>query len=1008
VIYRFGEFELDESKGELRKGGHPLAVQPKPLALLTILVAEHNRIVSNEELLEHLWPDESVTPSSLARAVSVARGAIEDTGRGKRIRSYTRRGYRFVDHVVELRDADSEDVAEGEPRGDEIPFVGRTEPLGQLRDRWRRVMRGRGAVSVLRGRAGLGKTRLAESFASEVERSGAYVLRGRSLEEEGEPPFWVWAQVLRNLYRVDPACLEEPGLADSGELSALLPELARVAPPASQLPAEQRRFVFFDAFARTLRHAAQNRPVLVIFEDLHWADPASQRLLEHLVFDISDAALMIVVTTREEEENPAIARSLATLRRQDHFESISLGELSQRDLADLVERWAGKASDDLAERLHQRTGGVPLFVREAIRRLDIAAGLENPERVNELFPAAQIDWVREALAGLSEPCAVCLGAASAAGRAFSLRLVADVWDGSREETLDVLDEAVRLGVVEIDPDAPTEYRFVHDLFREAAYDALTPGTRARWHDRIANSLERKHAEDLDAVIAELAFHRHRALALGDSEPCFAYASRAAELAFHSRAYEQAVLHWKQALAALDQLDAGDPTRRLGSLLGLGEASRLAGDREGRRAYLGEAMVLARKLGRHEDFASAAIGLCDLAEWGVKDQAARAALHEALDGIGDTESELEARILTRIGYYDAIPNRAAAEQNLRRAVSIARELGASDPLEEALYTLHLMLGGPDDKAERLAILEELRGTAAAARDRVASVIAVLDVACDFLEVGDRKAAEQLRREADLTAGTPAHPLTVWHRQVYDTGWALMEGRMDEVEGRADAARRLGLRMQHPYAVACHVGQTSQLGVDRGAMEEVLARLEPALAATEGPSHWVRARVARAQFATGREAEARALFEGLLSEGLDGIPRNLRWIGTLVELAHCAADLRHAQAAEPIREMLAPFEGHHSVLPVAIIYGGPVHWALGRLHEVCGRPGEAELSYRDGLEAVVSLGARPAEAWIRLSLGRLHMRRKQRSAGREALQASRAIARELGLRSVESSAQQALER
>ncbi len=1009
MTYRFGDFELDAAKGELRKAGRRVALQPKPLALLILLVAERHRVVPTDELLDALWPGETVTPSSLARAVSVARAAIDDTGRGARLRSYTRRGYRFVDRVAELpAGSDSPDAGASDVDASGIPLIGRALPLATLSAAWDRAVRGQGGVVLISGRAGIGKTRLADSFARRVERDEGTVLRGRALEADGEPPFWVWAQVLRALHRVDPERLEEPGLADSGELAALLPELRqKTASVAANLPEKQRRFVFFDAVARTLQAASQHRPVLVVFEDLHWADPASLRLLEHIAFDIATSSLLLVVTAREEAESTAEAsHALAALRRQDHFESVALEGLSATELTEWVRQWTGKPSQDLAERLYERTGGVPLFVREAVRRIDGERALSDPGNLGEDLPAVEIDWVKEAFAQLSKECGVCLGAASVVGREFSLPLLSDICATARGDVLDVLDEAIDRGLIQNDSSSPTDYRFAHDLFREAAYEALTPGARARWHQGVALVLERRHAGEIERVVSELAFHRYRALALGDAESCFRYATRAAELAVESRAYEQAVRHWTWALEALEQLEEGDPNRRLRSLLGLGDAVRLAGDRESRREILGEAMVLARKLDRNVEFATAALGLCDLTEWAVRDDVARDALLEAAERIDPSDTELKARILTRLGYLNSISNRPAAEEHLRTAVAIARDLGASDPLEEALYALHLMLGGPDDKPERVSILEELRGAATAARDPVASVIAVLDVACDSLEVGDRAKADALRREADETAGKPAHPLTLWHRQVYDTGLALMEGRFSEVKERASVARKLGQRMQHPYALACYAGQLSQLGVECGAADDVLALLEPVLDPRDGPGHWVKARVARMRFAVGREEEARSLFRDVFDEGFEQIPRNLRWITTMVELVHCAADLEDAEAALALRELIQPFETHHSVLPMVICYGGPVTWALGRISELNADPDEALRYYRDALRSSIQLRARPSEAAVHLSIGHLLKRRGPPAEAREHLEIGGALAGDLGMRSVAAAASDAL--
>ncbi len=1010
MTYRFGPFELDPAAGELRRDGRAVAIQPTPLALLTLLIEERHRIVPTAELLDRLWPGETVTPSSLTRAVSVARTALDDRGRNGRIRSYTRRGYRFHGDVVELDGARSAAAPDAEPDAcalaeGGLPFVGRADALAQLEAAWERAARGRGSNAVVRGAAGVGKTRLSERFVSRVAARGGLALRGRSLEDEGEPAFWVWAQVLRGLAREDPDALREPGLADSGELAVLMPELgAPGAGAAARLPAEQRQFVFFDAVARALAGAARRRPLLVTFEDLHWADPASLRLLEHLAFELAREPGLLVATLRDGPERlgEPERRALAALRRQERSVAVALSGFARDEVAQLVERLAGRPLPALAERLFARTDGLPLFVGEACRRLAERGAFAARDAAEGDLAIGAGDWVADALGRLSEPCVEIVRAASVVGRAFALPLVADAARVPREAALDRLDEAVRAGVVAPDADAPARYRFVHDLFREAAYAALAPAARVRLHRRVAEELERRHAGDPDGAIAELAHHHHRALAVGDPERAFACARRAAERAFDVCAYEQAARHGRQALDALDQVPDADPGWRLETLLDLGEASRLADDRDARRRHFGEAMALARKLGRPEAAGAAAIGMCDIGEWGVRDEPARAALEDALAGLERPPAGLEAQILTRLGYLDSMFDPARAEALLRRAVKLARGIGASDLLEEALYALHFHLGGPDGLAERAEILEELRGAASAARDPVASVIALLDVACDRLELGDAAGAAQLRREADRRVGRPPHPRTIWHRLVYDTGLALLEGRLGEVEGRADEAGAIGARVQHPYADACRVAHQAWLHVARGEPGEALQRLEPTLGARQGPGTWVRALVARCRHALGDAAGAREAWASALEPGLDAIPRNLRWIATLVELAHACADVASEADADALIARLAPFESHHAVMPMVICYGGPASWALARLHELRGRGDAALELYASARAAAGELGALPTCARIRLDAGRLLRRRGRRSDARAELAAAAALAADLGLPALERAA------
>jgi len=216
VLYRFGAYELDEARGELRREGRPVAIQPKPLALLGLLLRERERVVPSDEILTTLWPDTVVTPGSLNRAVSHARRAIGDTHRGRVIRSISRRGYRFAGEVVAI-----EPGARPGAGAPERPFVGRSDALARLREAWAGALaRREGAAVLISGPPGIGKSRLTERMTAELEAAGALVLIGRAREGEGVPAFWLVAQVLRHL-------LEQTGAADAlREITAHAAELA--------------------------------------------------------------------------------------------------------------------------------------------------------------------------------------------------------------------------------------------------------------------------------------------------------------------------------------------------------------------------------------------------------------------------------------------------------------------------------------------------------------------------------------------------------------------------------------------------------------------------------------------------------------------------------------------------------------------------------------------------------------------------------------------------------------
>ena len=381
MLFRFGTYELDEARGELRREGRPVAIQPKPLALLSLLLRERERVVPADELLHTLWPDTVVTPGSLNRAVSHARRAIGDTHRGRLIKSISRRGYRFSGEVVALGAAPGTQVASARER----PFVGRSDALAKLREAFASaVSRRESALALISGPPGIGKTRLAEIATAEIEAAGALALIGRAREGEGVPAFWLFAQVLRRL-------LEQPGGADAvreianhaGELTELLG--LKEAPGGADAHApQQSRFLLFDAVSRALQRAARRRPLLVVLEDLQWAGAASLHLLEHLALAPLDAPLLLLATVRDEPREPGhpVTRALSRLRAQDRCIEIALQPFSRAEVAALLEQVLGRpAPPDLTSELYARTEGVPLFAREALRLLEERGALAEPERV---------------------------------------------------------------------------------------------------------------------------------------------------------------------------------------------------------------------------------------------------------------------------------------------------------------------------------------------------------------------------------------------------------------------------------------------------------------------------------------------------------------------------------------------------------------------------------------------------------------------------------------------------
>ncbi|HEY8492251.1 MAG TPA: hypothetical protein VIN04_00065 [Myxococcota bacterium] len=501
-------------------------------------------------------------------------------------------------------------------------------------------------------------------------------------------------------------------------------------------------------------------------------------------------------------------------------------------------------------------------------------------------------------------------------------------------------------------------------------------------------MERRHRDDPDAVIAELAHHQHEALAVGDPERAYDCARRAAERATRLLAHEQAALHWGQAVAALEHCESVDPQRRLDALLALGEAHRLAGDRPRRRAAFG-----------------AAIGFCDLSEWSPIDPEAREATEAALAELPPEATAERVRLLTRVAYLAARGETEKAVPVARQAVEEARAAGDPSALQDALYTLLFLLAGPDHLGERDRLAREAETVARASGTTDPTVIALLDLACDRIAECDPEGARHWRKAAGEVAGHDPHLGRVWHLRVHDAGIALLEGRFEDAERDIEELARVGQRIEHPYARGVERALRAFLARDRGDDEEVLRIFDPTRPIRIGPVQFVQAVVGRALAACGRPAEAAAVSEDLMAGGVEGIPRNIRWAATVAETALLAAELGDQARARALLPLIEPFAARYAVLPLAT-YSGPFARCLARLEETLGRLDRADARWEEAAEIATLLGARPMQARVQVEHGRCLARRGERRRARERLGEGARLAEALAMTRLAREAHEAL--
>ena len=438
------------------------------------------------------------------------------------------------------------------------PFVGRQREMGELQTALEDTLSGHGKMVMLVGEPGIGKTRLAQELTTRAAGRGAEVLSGRCYEGEGAPPYWPWVQLIRTYLQLkDPNQLQSemgPGAAVIAEIvSEVREKLPDLEPPPALEP-EQARFRLFDSITTFLKNASQERPIMLLLDDLHWADRPSLQLLQFLSREMRESRLLVIGTYRDAElsrQHP-LSDTLAQLTREPVFRRQLLRGLSQEDTRAIIQAAAEiDLSNRLLEGIYAHTEGNPFFIAEVIwllaERGELTAdsiggpqGISIPEGVRQL--------IGQRLNRLSEQCVQTLTTASVVGREFSFRLLGHLTnDLNEDQLLRVIDEALEVHLIEELPGSGERYEFSHALIQQTLSDELSASRKVRLHARIGEALEELYTGGVEDHAAELAYHFAEAVPYADTEKLVRYSLLAGEQALAAYAWEVAATHFERGL-----------------------------------------------------------------------------------------------------------------------------------------------------------------------------------------------------------------------------------------------------------------------------------------------------------------------------------------------------------------------------------------------------------------------------------------------------------------------------
>jgi class 3 adenylate cyclase/tetratricopeptide (TPR) repeat protein len=468
------------------------------------------------------------------------------------------------------------------PFSAEFPMVGREAELARLTERLRSAVNGRGGLVLLAGEPGIGKTRLAEEVAARAERDGAYVLWGRCFEGDWAPPYAPFAEALAPHVAVAaPDELRADIGPGGGSLAQLVPKIRDVLPDLATpppVPPEEERFRLLDAMAGFLVARSRRAPVLLVLDDLQWADRSTVALVRHLVRFAPRERILILgaYPDADLDRSHPLSELLGVMAREAGYDQLHLRGLEPAEVTQLLGALGGHAvEENVGAAWVRQTEGNPFFIMELLRHL-IEEGtlfqgpdgrwtttkplleLGIPERIREV--------VARRLARLSKAANQLLQAGAAFDGTFRFAVAARMADLPEMEALDALDEALASRLL-VSAGSDETYAFVRTLIRQTVYAEFSPSRQIRLHRRAAEALESVAGDDGWATRAgEIAVQYHRSRPLGNAERGVEPALAAADLAQAAGGHDEAASLLR---LALDLVPSGDERRpRLLGRLGI--------------------------------------------------------------------------------------------------------------------------------------------------------------------------------------------------------------------------------------------------------------------------------------------------------------------------------------------------------------------------------------------------------------------------------------------------------
>ncbi len=676
------------------------------------------------------------------------------------------------------------------------PLVGRDGELTALLALLDDATGGTPRFAAVVGEPGIGKSRLLAELAARARDDGVRVLVGRCSQDDGAPPLWPWTGILDGLGLSLPT---ESGAADEGT-----------------------RFRTWDDIVRAVHDASLDGPLLVLLDDLHWADVSSLRVLGLLLESVLDGRLLLVATWRDRPVPTGALGAVAEQLSRRHGMRLSLTGLDADDVSRIVEAVARlRPSDPQADALRARTDGNPFFLLEYARLagqdgdLDALLNEENP-------PHGVADVVARRLERLPEDVRGVLVAAAVIGRDFDLETLCTATGLDEDTVLDALDVTTAAGLVR--EDGVDRFRFGHALVRDTVYASTSATRRARWHVRLAEALAGVAGRE-----GEVARHWHGA-GPGHADKAWRADRSAGIEALRLNAAEEAIELFTSALVALAADPAASMRDEYDLLVDLATADKATGDWINLRPVVHRALAVAERLADDEAMARVALMTSTDALWqsahhGEVDPVVVAALRGLLDRLPASDNELRCRVMLALAgelYYgvSARERDALAEE----AVAMARRIGEPDLLLSACQNAFVTTWRPATLHQRDAWAREALAIAERSGDRRALVNARTVCAVAAAELGDADRFDALATAARAGAEEQRNLYALVVLDTLEVPWLSMRGEHDRAEALMAHLQETGDRMGLAQLADAVAGAYFSTRMWRGQHEEVLGIIQ----------------------------------------------------------------------------------------------------------------------------------------------------------------------------------------